>query len=385
MTGGNSNEHKICFVLTSEAMVHLLTGHGRQRVGGSEVQLLKLAGHLRQRGWDVSFIVGDYGQPDGARTKDGIVLHRAHRPRGKESALRFALRALPRLWAALRAAGADVYVQRSANWIAGPIAWHCRRAHRKFVFYLAIVTDALCNKESACLKSPPERWLCRSGIRQADAVIAQTMEQLNLLRQHQGRDGVVIPQVWEAPNGDSVKRQPPQVLWAGSLIPRKRPLMLLEAVALVPEVQFVMAGGASPEHAALQRQVQARARELPNVALLGPVPFDELAKHYADAWALVSTSHTEGFPNTFLQAWACATPVVATFDPDQVLCRHEIGFHCGTAGELAQRIRELCTDKRLRDDMGSRARLYVRSHHDPSVVIPKLERLLVRLLDERGL
>jgi len=385
MTDGSSNAHKVCFVATSAAMVHMLIGHGPQRVGGAELQLLKLARHLRDRGWDVSFVVGDYGQPDRAETEDEIVVYRAHRPRGStESALRFALRSLPRLWRALRAADADIYLQRCANWIAGPIAWYCRRSGRRFVFSLASITDALCNQESEFLKSPPERWLCRRGLRQADAVIAQTREQLDLLRQHQRRDAMVIPNVWEAPNGGMPKPEPRRVLWAGSLIPLKRPLMLLEAAALVPEVEFVMAGGDSAEHEDLAEQVRARAQALPNVSLLGSVPFDELSIHYADAWALVNTSRIEGFPNTFLQAWACAAPVVATYDPDEVLCRHEIGFHCRTAGELAERIRILCTDKALRDRMGCRAQEYVRSHHDPGVVIPKVEKLLTQLIDERG-
>lgn len=364
-------------------MVHMLIGHGRQRVGGAELQLLKLARHLRDRGWRVSFVVGDYGQPDGAETKDGIVLHRAHRRRGKESLLRFAIRSLPRLWSALRAARANVYVQRCPNWTAAPLAWHCALSGGKYVYYMAHIEDSLYNDRHPYLPSRIERSLFRAGLRRAHAVVAQTEDELRLLRQHQGRDAVVIPNIWEAPEVDAIKSYPPQVLWAGTLTAHKRPLMLLEVAALVPEVEFRMAGGGHPEHADLEEHVRARGRGLPNVSLLGRVPFDELGKHYADAWALVNTSDTEGFPNTYLQAWACAAPVVGTFDPDEVLCRHQIGFHCRTAGELADRVHALCTDKQLRHRMGHRAREYVRSHHDPSVVIPKIEELLLQLLEER--
>jgi len=377
---GYASGHKVCFVATSDAMVHVLTGHGAQRVGGAEVQLLKSARHLHRRGWHVSFIVGDYGQPDGVKSHDGMVLHRAHGPRRQERALPFALRALPRLWTALRAAAAQVYVQRCANWIAGPVAWYCRHTGSRFVFSVASITDTLCNEQSAFLKSPVERWLCRYGLHKADAVIAQTAAQVSLLRQHQRRDGVLIQNVWEAPSSDTPKRQPPRVLWAGSLIPLKRPLMLLEVAALVPEVTFLVAGGGRPEYADLEAKVRARARTLPNVALLGRVPFNRISRHFADAWALVNTSDTEGFPNTYLQAWASSAPVIGTFDPDEVLCRHRIGFHCRTAGEVAGRVRALCSEEGLRDRMGRRAREYVRSHHDPSVVIPRLEKLLLGLL-----
>ena len=43
----------------------------------------------------------------------------------------------------------------------------------------------------------------------------------------------------------------------------------------------------------------------------GAVPYRDAGALYSRARVLVNTSDVEGFPNTYLQAWASGTPVVA--------------------------------------------------------------------------
>jgi hypothetical protein len=45
---------------------------GGQAVGGIEVQVVALARALVERGWDVTFLTGDSGQPETATTADGM-------------------------------------------------------------------------------------------------------------------------------------------------------------------------------------------------------------------------------------------------------------------------------------------------------------------------
>ncbi len=64
----------------------------------------------------------------------------------------------------------------------------------------------------------------------------------------------------------------------------------------------------------------------PNIKFLGRVSPEEAQQTIAKAALLLSTSDEEGFPNTFLQAWASGTPVLGLgVDPDQVVSRERLG------------------------------------------------------------
>jgi glycosyltransferase involved in cell wall biosynthesis len=59
----------------------------------------------------------------------------------------------------------------------------------------------------------------------------------------------------------------------------------------------------------------------------------------------VNTSDVEGFPNTYLQAWASGTPVVAFFDPDGVIAREGLGAAVRTAEEMTAAVQRLSSDE----------------------------------------
>ncbi len=87
--------------------------------------------------------------------------------------------------------------------------------------------------------------------------------------------------------------------------------------------------------------------------------------HYRNAFALVNTSSVEGFPNTFLHAWAHGVPVLTLeIDPDDTIARNRIGVVGGTIDGLAAAARRLLADPRARDEMSRRAVVYVKEHHD---------------------
>jgi glycosyltransferase involved in cell wall biosynthesis len=166
----------------------------------------------------------------------------------------------------------------------------------------------------------------------------------------------------------------------GNVASLKRPGLLLEVARFCPNLEFIMVGGPFPGEEALYGEIAARAADVPNVRFLGALRPEEVELLYGRAWLLVSTSDTEGFSNVFLQAWACETPVVAFLDPDEVICRHHLGYHCSSPAEMAERVQQLCADRILREQIGANAREYVRQHHAPAVVIPRLDAQLRSLV-----
>src|SRR5690606_37823193 len=78
-----------------------------------------------------------------------------------------------------------------------------------------------------------------------------------------------------------------------------------------------------------------------NIVFHGQVPYHEVAPLYARAKVFVNTSESEGFPNSYLQSWVHGTPVVAFFDPDNIITRFSLGACVGTLEQMAAQINAL--------------------------------------------
>ncbi len=362
-------------------MVNLLTSNGPGAMGGAELQLCLMGRALSERGWEISFLVGDHGQERSMQGRNGFHLLRAYSNRGSGVLVGHTLRALREFWRSLEEVDADIYVSRGLTGQAGVLAAYAKLRRRRYVFWFGKNADASYGVPWLSRLPAIERLSAWYGIRAAHAVIAQTNDQQELLRKHVGRSGFVVPNAvpWE----DGTPKDDPgeYVLWVGSMQPKKRPGMLLDVAARMPDVRFVMAGGRVEAHGDLYQTVQARANQLPNVDFLGFVPFSDTKRLFERACALVSTSdgHEEGFPNVFLQAWSTGTPVVATCDPDQAIRTHGLGYYCTDAPSIADRIRELVSSPELQQQLGLRAYDYCAAHHSLGAVVDKLNAFLLEL------
>jgi glycosyltransferase involved in cell wall biosynthesis len=148
------------------------------------------------------------------------------------------------------------------------------------------------------------------------------------------------------------------VLWLASLSEAKQPglfLDLAKGCADLVRWSFLLGGG-TPRDA--YRELEARAARLPNVRMLGAVPFEGSDALYARASLFVSTSRVEadGLPNAFIQAWLKGTPVLSLHhDPNGWIEGEGLGLCAsGDTGRLLAGARALLLDDDLRDAMGAR-------------------------------
>jgi len=373
---------RVCFVWTSPAILDLLLQSKTEHAGGAEVQLSMIGRELAARGWAVSFVVCDEGQGAEVVTPDGIRVLSAYRRIGGLPGVRFWCHKLPGLWGALSRAGADVYVVRGRSWLLGVVTVLSRWRGSRAVYWTASAADARRNGGARWGQLSPTAVLGRYGVGKADLLIVQSKGQQHRSLHELHRTSALVRNIWTN-GGSTAPAHGSFVLWVGEMRAIKQPWICLEVARRLPGVRFCLVGGRDEGDPSLLDRMRAAASHLPNVALVGHVPFAAIAAYFERARVLLCTSESEGFPNTFLQAWGRGVPVVSTVDPDEVICRHGLGYHGRDPDELAGGIRRLLSRPAHRAAIGQRARDYVRAYHDPSVVIPKLERLLGGLTEAR--
>jgi glycosyltransferase involved in cell wall biosynthesis len=166
------------------------------------------------------------------------------------------------------------------------------------------------------------------------------------------------------------------VLWVNNLRPFKRPDRLLTLARALPHLRFEMIGGTQSGHEAMYAQIQAEAQSLPNLRFLGPVPYHEVNGHYERARVFVNTSDSEGFPNSYLQAWRRGTPSVAFFDPDAVIARHGLGAAVPDDDAMAAEVARLAMQREPWAAAHRRCLDFMDGHYgDDRVLQPYLEAL----------
>jgi glycosyltransferase involved in cell wall biosynthesis len=373
---------RVCFVGLENLPV-LSRAYSRHGVGGEQVQHTLLARALARRGHEVSMVVGDYGQADAARV-DGITLHKAHRLRGGVPVLRFFHPRLTGLWSALRRADADVYYLSCAGQQIAIAAAFARLHRRRLVFRIAHDRD--CEPDALLVPHRHDRWMYGWGLRRADVVLAQSQQQAVRLKANYGLDSQLAAMLVDPPGQvPSFEAREVDVLWVNNLRPFKRPDRLLTLARALPHLRFEMIGGTQSGHEAMYTQIQAEVQTLPNLRFLGPVPYHEVNGHYERARVFVNTSDSEGFPNSYLQAWRRGTPSVAFFDPDAVIARHGLGAAVPDDDAMAAEVARLATQREPWAAAHRRCLDFMDGHYgDDRVLPPYLEALHGHDDDGRG-
>jgi glycosyltransferase involved in cell wall biosynthesis len=278
------------------------------------------------------------------------------------------------LVAALAAADAEVYYQSPSGSATGVTAWFCRQRGRRMVYRVA--SDANCVPGRQLIRLWRDRKLYEYGLRRADLVATQTRAQSALLLEHYGVASTPVNMAVEPPREVAGTQRDIDVLWVSNLRSVKRPELVLELARRLPHIGFTIAGGPLPGSQPYYNEVAAAAARLPNVTMLGAVPYQEIGSLFARARVLLNTSTVEGFPNTFLQAWVRGVPVVTFFDPDQLIRQQHLGVAAGSLAEMSAALERVLADEAMRQALGARARRFTQAQFSPAHVARRYLELL---------
>ena len=344
---------KICFLSLNSYPI--LAEKNLGSAGGAELQQVLLARELASYGYDVSFVTYDHGQKDVSYVGKIEVIKVYRREKAYEMSSFSKLRYV---WKALNRADADLYIYSAGS--HGILPFFCLIKKKKFIYRVPLDTIAL-----GKTRKPIARLTERLDIRKADVVVVQSEFQRRKLVENFGVEGVVIRNALPIPQATCEKRVSPTVLWVASISEVKRPQLFIQLARAIPNAHFEMVGGKSREYPQLYKKIWDSTRNLPNLIFHGFIPLHKIDKYFKRASIFVNTSSVEGFPNTFLQAWAHYTPVVSlNIDPDGIIQRNKLGFCSKTFKQLVSDVTILLENRKLRKKMANNARKYVEKEHD---------------------
>ena len=137
--------------------------------------------------------------------------------------------------------------------------------------------------------------------------------------------------------------------WMARMTAVKNPFLLLEVAKLLPDVQFVMAGGGD-----LLEEVRRSSPK--NVTVIGWV---DASLFWSAVDCAISTSNNEGMPIALIEAQLAGLPVVATNvgSNSEVIISGQTGVICeGNAKEIATALLGLISNQDVLDSMTESAK-----------------------------
>jgi len=356
--------------------------HWATKIGGAQYQGKALIEHLvGRRDIDIHFVgrrIRAIHQPEGYR------IHEVGKRRPIAGTF---LADVPSFWMALRRIRPDVIYQRVACTYTGVAALYARRAHARLVWHVAHDSDVQPSprSSSASVSSVLSRFderIIDYGIRHADAIVVQTQHQADLLLRHYGRnDSTLIPNFHPLPDVLPDRQpEPVTITWVANIKPFKRPevfVRLAEDFRNRPNVRLIMIGApplSNPEWPTLLAKIQA----LPNLLYLGGLSQEQVNDWLARSHVFVNTSESEGFANTFIQAWMRGTPVVSLdVDPDGLLASRMYGYCAsGDYHALRRHVETLIDDPELRRMLSEQAKRHSRATYSYTNIESLVEVLL---------
>jgi glycosyltransferase involved in cell wall biosynthesis len=198
-----------------------------------------------------------------------------------------------------------------------------------------------------------------------DAVYCQSRDMIHKAKRLFNLSGEpgLLPNPVDVPALIPQKSGEPTVCFLGRFDGEKRPELFLEMAERFPEARFVAMGKANDD--SVDRALRSKYGGARNLEMPGFISGRRKIKVLEEAWVLVNTSVSEGFPVSFLEAAAHGCAVLSPHDPEGFASR--FGRHVGD-GDLDAGLRFLLDSDRWKR-RGEDGYTYVSEFHEKGRVI----------------
>lgn len=341
-----------------------ITGYYPFIQGGAEYQAFLLASHLKKF-MNVSFVFRNRWKKKRVIRENQMTLY-AIEPRlikGTNGTFLFEKRQMDKI---LDAVQPDYIYVRGANAYFIMAVRHALSRRCKVIWHIASILDVTPLGPGDIFLTPPfkriEKKMLEYSISKCDVIIAQSHDQASLLKKNYARRCDMIIRNWHPiPRPAEKHHSRIKVLWIANWKPVKQPHVFVElarCLGHLPHVEFTMIGRIEG-----YRDLKTKALEN-RIEVAGEMDNDQVNRRLSESHLLLNTSLSEGFSNTFVQAWMRGVPVISlNLDPDRLLTRRQIGLCSKSFERLVQDTHRLITDDSLRETMSRKAMAYAFHHH----------------------
>jgi glycosyltransferase involved in cell wall biosynthesis len=229
--------------------------------------------------------------------------------------------------------------------------------------------------------------MLRAAFGHADLVLFQTETQREAFAEQWG---VHLARTALLPNGHEVggefRYQTAEsrcVLWLAGIKDVKRPELYVELSRSLARDRIGCRLAGKPFDSRHRAWLARVVEEERNLDYVGELSRDEVPKALQGCLALISTSATEGFPNTFIEAWMQGRPVASLgIDPDGVISKHGLGIVADNLSSIAEWLVRLADSPSMQLEYGQRCRQYAVENHDIAETARVLDHELSAVLDD---
>lgn len=335
---------------------------GSSKVAGIQVQMSFWARTFSQHGWKAL----SYSEFAPQLLSDITFLKKFSSPFLSKLHLQ-SLIELVNCWRCIRC-NPDLVVARGAQREFYYLSKLCRLKDIKFVLFGASDVNFIPGREQI-VGSSRNRLLYQKAIRNTEFIVTQNENQFFALQQHYGKSSMRQPNIW-IPSDQDKHEKKYDAIWVANLRPLKRAEWFISLAKTLSQYRFAIVGGAMDKK--YYEKIEQLSSAVPNLSFLGAKSFEEVNTLLSESRLLVCTSEFEGFPNTFLQAWAQSVPVVSTVNPNGLLTDYKLGKYVETQEELCEGMEALISDSLCYQSYEEAIRDYFLLNHSAEHAFEKL-------------
>ena len=352
-----------------------------KRAGGSERQLLYTALATHAEGVDIELVtVNLEGNPNSML--EGISVN---------NLWSIQVNGLSKIYNMIRSliGSKKVIYIRGISFVHGMIIILSRMFGRKVI--LGMTSDVQCAKNRSFFANIVKTFTINCSTK----IIAQTKNQQNLIDSHFNKSSVVF---YNIINSELFGRPETlrgflnrdiDVLWMGTVDPKKGLDRLLEIADQMPDKDFTVIGASSLDSVEYANKIASQLEIRPNISYEGFVQPSDVCSYLKRSKLLINTSiplesdlTKEGFPNVFLEAWLFGTPVISmSIDIDGLITSQKLGLFSATTQEAKKDIMSLIEEENGWKVMSRNAKDFADSR---DVANEDVRKLLVDLLEIRS-
>lgn len=266
----------------------------------------------------------------------------------------------------------DVVIIRGASASLRILSKLCKKKRIKLLMFGASDSDFVPDRE--ILTNKINVKLFRQGVRNTDYFVVQNSFQQKTLFENYGKSSLLLPNIWLGQSSTDKDEIVYDAIWVSNLRRLKRAEWFVNLATTFPDYHFAIVGGVND--LAYYNEILKQCAEISNIDFLGAKPFDCVNELLRKSKMLVCTSEFEGFPNTFLQAWAQGLPTISTVDPNGIIQKHQIGIVIQSKDDLKKAFDQLINDIDLYQKCKQNVISYFQDNHSAQTSYEKLSQYI---------